>query len=374
MSISASLPFMGNEILNSWNIMRIILIRYHNNSMNVSCLLARNKQKQKPSQKQKTDYWAGTLEQKWITKRVVIDMTVGLVMTKQKTPHQNKQHHPVLLESVLQVLSPKAGQSYLDLTAGYGGHAAAILDAIGESGYATLIERDANANTELKKRFGDNEKVEYINTDFVTAASELSAEGKQYDMVLADIGVSSPHLDMPQRGFSYSRAGPLDMRMDQRQATTAADLINSLSEDDLVNILRKYGEEPRARKVARAIIDERPVDRTDLLATIVENAVGKRYAGGTLPRVFQALRIAVNDELGQLSTVLPLLPGLLKPGGRLAVISFHSLEDRLVKQFIKQLSYGLEAELVNLTKKPIKGTALDSHPRARSAMLRAAVK
>ncbi len=374
MSISASLPFMGNEILNSWNIMRIILIRYHNNSMNIPYLLVRNKQKQKPSQKQKTDYWAGTLDEKWITKRVVIDMTVGLVMTKQKTPHQNKQHHPVLLESVLQVLSPKAGQSYLDLTVGYGGHASQVLDIIGESGSATLVDRDANAITELKKRFGDNENVELLHTDFVTAATGLIRKGKQFDMVLADIGVSSPHLDMPERGFSYAREGPLDMRMDQQQATTAADLINTMSEDELTHIFRSYGEEPRARRIARAITTHRPINRTSQLAAIVEDTVGKRYVGGTLPRVFQALRIAVNDELGQLSLLLTVLPKLLKPGGRMAIISFHSLEDRLVKQFIKQASYGLEATLANLTKKPIKGSKNDLHPRARSAMLRAAVK
>ena len=295
-------------------------------------------------------------------------------MTKTNTKHQNKHHHPVLLESVIELLNPSPGESYLDLTAGYGGHAAKIIEAIGESGNARLVDRDDLAITELTKQFGDQQNIEILQTDYETAVADIAAEATQYDMVLADLGVSSPHLDMPERGFSFKSQGPLDMRMDQRQATTAADIARSSSEQVLFEIIRRYGEEPQARKIAVAMKAAERLETTSDLVSVVQDAIGEFRAKAAIPRVFQALRIATNDELGQLERMLAMLPGILASGGRLAIISFHSLEDRLVKQSFKDASIGLEPTFELLTKKPIKGKLNDPHPRARSAMLRAAVK
>jgi len=294
-------------------------------------------------------------------------------MTKEIKTHQNQHHHPVLLESVVELLAPRPGQSYLDLTAGYGGHTAAVLKQAGDSAQATLVDRDPQAIAVLKERFADNKNVQLINTDFANAANDLVAGGQQYDMVLADLGVSSPHLDNAHRGFSFSRAGPLDMRMDQRQSTTAADILNDSSTQDLADIFYRYGELKSSRRLAQVFIAERPFSTTEQLVEAVSE-IFKWQAKRVLPQVFQALRIAVNDELHQVEMLLPLLPKLLKPGGRVVIISFHSLEDRLVKQYFAKSTFGLDAKLRLLTKKPIKGSQHDINPRARSAILRAAVK
>ena len=295
-------------------------------------------------------------------------------MTKINTQHQNKHHHPVLLESVIELLKPQAGQSYLDLTAGYGGHAAEIIGIIGSTGTASLIDRDAFAVQELEKKFAGLKNIEIIHSDYEKAASDLVGRGQQYDMVLADLGVSSPHLDMPERGFSYKNSGPLDMRMDQQQATTAADLIKTLTEEELADVLKKYGEEPQNKRIARELKLLDNLETTDDLVKFLTSEFGEYRAKSVMPKVFKALRIAVNDELGKLERTLEMLPSLIKKDGRIAIISFHSLEDRLVKRAFKSASLGLEPELTLLTKKPIKGKQLDSHPRARSAMLRGAVK
>jgi 16S rRNA (cytosine1402-N4)-methyltransferase len=213
----------------------------------------------------------------------------------------------------------------------------------------------------------------------VRAARQLIEEGKQFNIVLVDLGVSSPQLDQGQRGFSFTHQGPLDMRMDRRQEVSAETLVNTASEEELFRIITRYGEEPYgfARRIAQVIVAARPIDTTDALANLIKQQHrGKWSRIHPATRTFQALRIAVNDELGQIEQLLPLLPQLLTSGGRVGIISFHSLEDRLVKQYLKeQKQSGLEAELDVLTKKPLDGATYDVHnPRSRSSKLRAAVK
>lgn len=284
-------------------------------------------------------------------------------------------HRPVLLEQTVAVLAPHPGDSYLDFTAGYGGHARVVLKAIGDASHATLIDRDDNAIAHLAEFQAAGATL--IRRDFASAAEELTAQGKQFDMILLDLGVSSPHLDQAARGFSFRQPGPLDMRMDQSQASMAADIVNTYTEDRLAYIIREFGEEPKARAIAHAIVTQRPHNTTTELAQTIASAIRGKW-GKTHPatRTFQAIRIVLNDELGQLERTLQLLPRLLASGGRVAIISFHSLEDRMVKSFFKeQADAGFEASLRLLTKKPISGATYDVHnPRARSAMLRAAVK
>jgi 16S rRNA (cytosine1402-N4)-methyltransferase len=286
-------------------------------------------------------------------------------------------HVPVLLEATLELLNLQPGESYLDLTAGYGGHARAILARTGNEKSATLVDRDDFAQAQLAE-FGEK-GVRLLHTDFVSAARQLIEEGKQFDIVLCDLGVSSPQLDQSERGFSFRGNGPLDMRMDRRQSLTAAELVNTASSDELARIIREYGEElpGTSKRIAKAIVDARPFETTGELANLIKQTIRSRRSKiHPATRIFQALRIAVNDELKQIADVLPLLPKLLKPGGRVAVISFHSLEDRLTKRyFAEQEASGFEAELHVLTKKPLDGATYDVHnPRARSAKLRAAVK
>ncbi|USN96319.1 MAG: 16S rRNA (cytosine(1402)-N(4))-methyltransferase RsmH [Candidatus Nomurabacteria bacterium] len=297
-------------------------------------------------------------------------------MSKAHPPHYDL-HIPVLLDSTLELLDPKPGESYLDLTAGYGGHAQAILGATGCESRATLVDRDDFAISQLA---GFSKKgARLLHTDFVSATRQLIEEGKQFDIVLIDLGVSSPQLDQSERGFSFTHSGPLDMRMDRRQEMTAKQLVNTASADELARIIRNYGEESPgvARRIANAIVAGRPLDTTEDLAELIKRQHRGRWSKiHPATRTFQALRIAVNQELTQVETVLPLLPKLLTQNGRVGVISFHSLEDRLVKRyFADQVASGFEAELKILTKKPIDGATYDvSNPRARSAKLRAAVK
>lgn len=291
-----------------------------------------------------------------------------------KIHHHNNSHVPVLLERVLDVLSPKPDETYLDLTAGYGGHANAILSNVRDATKLTLVDRDENAIAHLQKLQAAGARL--IHMDFSSAAQSLLAAGMQFDMILLDLGVSSPHLDNTERGFSFQSEASLDMRMDQRQELTAETIINTYSEAELVKILKQYGEEPRARRIASEIVRQRPLRTTLELAGIVEGIYGRRGKKHPATRTFQALRIAVNEELEQLSSTLHLLPDLLLPGGRVAIISFHSLEDRLVKRyFAEQVAEGYEARLQLLTKKPISGAHNDVlNRRSRSAMLRAAIK
>ena len=301
--------------------------------------------------------------------------------------HQNKNqntiqslHIPVLLTQVLQYLNPQPGESYLDLTAGYGGHAGAILDITHNYASSVLVDRDENAIRELHSRFnasGAPAQVELRPEDFLTASQSLTQTHKTFDLILADLGVSSPHLNEPLRGFAINSNGPLDMRMDQRQELTAAILVNTYSETAIADILSTYGQEPKARQIARTIIAHRPINTTEQLAAIAARAWPGHSRVHPATRTFQALRIAVNDELGLLTEALPLWLRLLNPGGRIAIISFHSLEDRLVKQELSEAAgERYDAELTLLTKRPAVAdlTEIAINPRARSAKLRAAVK
>lgn len=285
-------------------------------------------------------------------------------------------HVPVLLEDAVRLLAPQKGQTYLDLTAGYGGHASRIIDVVGAHN-ATLVDRDARAIAHLQPYQAAGARL--IHRDFASAAQQLVDDGKAYDMVLVDLGVSSPQLDMAERGFSLRREGPLDMRMDESGTRTAADIINRTSEKELMRLIEEYGEEPRAKaaRIAHAIRLNRPLRSTTHLAEVIlATHRGSYQKIHPATRTFQAIRIALNDELSQIERLLSLMPRLLNPGGRVVVISFHSLEDRIVKRYFAEHDQaGYEAQLRLLIKKPILGATDDTtNPRARSAILRAAVK
>lgn len=291
-------------------------------------------------------------------------------MPKQK----QKNHVPVLLHEVVDMLEPKKGESYLDLTAGYGGHASEILSVT--KGQATLVDRDENAIDELKNLFKQKD-VRILHSDFLSASKQLAVEKESYDMILADLGISSPHIDKPERGFSFMTDGPLDMRMDNRQQLTAAVVVNTYSEQELTQILKEYGEEPKAKRIARLLVENRPIETTHHLAKIVAKAWPGYSRVHPATRTFQAVRIAVNSELDQLKQSMPFWVKLLKPGGRLAIISFHSLEDALVKQYFKELGGDrYDAELSILNKRPLTPSPneLVFNPRSRSARLRVAAK
>jgi 16S rRNA (cytosine1402-N4)-methyltransferase len=284
-------------------------------------------------------------------------------------------HEPVLLQQVLSFLSPKPNETYLDLTAGYGGHAEAVR-FMTDNAPAVLVDRDNMAVTYLQKRFVDK-NVTIMQSDFLSASQKLAEQGNKYDLILADIGVSSPHLNIASRGFAIKYDGPLDMRMDQSQSLTAETIVNSYSEDDLIRILKQYGEEPRARSIAKAIIAARPIHTTSQLADIVAKQFRGYHKVHPATRTFQGLRIAVNDELMQLEKAIPIWVSLLKPGGRLGIISFHSLEDRIVKKaFTERSGDRFDAELSVLTKRPETAdkNELVFNPRSRSAKLRVAAK
>ncbi len=284
-------------------------------------------------------------------------------------------HKPVLLSEVLEVLQPKPGESYMDLTAGYAGHASKILDVTRNYKDSVLVDRDQNAIEVLEERFR-NEPVAIVKSDFYNAVLQEIECGKTFDMILMDFGVSSPQLDRAERGFSFAKDGPLDMRMDPGQELSADVVVNKYREAHLAEILEKYGEEKPgfAKLIARAIVHGRPWRSTQQLG----DALSKYGRGGKVhpaTRTFQAIRIEVNDELGEIERTLPLLTKVLKPGGRVAMITFHSLEDRLVKDWMREMSgYGEESQLEVLTKKPITAgnEELFINPRARSAKLRAA--
>lgn len=297
-------------------------------------------------------------------------------MHQNKHQNKNTSHQPVLLDEVLKYLAPQSGESYLDLTAGYGGHARAVLDRTGGQAPSVLVDRDENAVKVLRQEF-QSTAISVKQQDFLSASEELAASGQHFDLILADLGVSSPHLNEGKRGFAISSNGPLDMRMDQGQELTAETIVNTYDEADLADILKRYGEEPKAKQIARLIVAARPIRTTDELAALAAQAWPGRSRVHPATRTFQAVRIAVNDELGQLERSLPLWLKMLKPGGRIAVISFHSLEDRLVKQAFKEASGDrYDAELQVLTKSPVTASPQEIvfNPRARSAKLRAAVK
>lgn len=319
---------------------------------------------------------------------------------------KDELHQPVLLSEVLEVLQPQVGETYLDLTAGYAGHASRILDVTQNYKGSVLIDRDEFAIDYLMDKFAEKNarKVEssddtlsgigdgltIMHGDFCSSTLRLFECGNTFDMILADFGVSSPQLDIDARGFSFKSDAPLDMRMDQSQSLTAEKIVNHWREVELKEIFERYGEEAPglAAKHARIVAGGRPWKTTRELAEAIASGGRRRseHTGAKKPyykhkhpatRVFQALRIVVNDELGLIERTLPILPKLLNPNGRLAIISFHSLEDRLVKRFLREEStLGVESELEILTKSPIVAGKMELgiNPRARSAKLRVARK
>jgi 16S rRNA (cytosine1402-N4)-methyltransferase len=283
-------------------------------------------------------------------------------------------HVPVLLEETLRALEPRSGATYVDATLGLGGHSEAILSVPGTKLIA--LDRDELAIARASRRlatYGD--RFVAVHADFGSIARVLGDLGLRFvDGILADVGVSSMQLDDPARGMSFRHEGPLDMRMDQTSGETALELIDRLDDDELADVIFRFGDERRSRRVARCI--KQALAAGDLVSTLdlrraVVRAVGPSRVGGVDPstRTFQALRIAVNGELDQLSSLLSAAPDLLAPGGTLAVISFHSLEDRLVKRAMADRSVWQP-----LTKKPVVASELETttNPRSRSAKLRAA--
>ncbi|MBQ2638523.1 16S rRNA (cytosine(1402)-N(4))-methyltransferase RsmH [Candidatus Saccharibacteria bacterium] len=289
-------------------------------------------------------------------------------------------HKPVLLSEVVAFLQPKLGETYLDLTAGYAGHAKKILAVTQNYKGATLVDRDEFSIDYLTKNVSS--EVQIIHDNFYNATQLLIECGKTFDVILADFGVSSPQIDKAERGFSFLSDGPLDMRMDKSQKLDASSIINKWHPRELEEIFVKYGEEKPglAKKHARIIVEGRPFNSTLELANAIafngriSKSKGTRWHGKhPATQVFQAIRIAVNDELSLIEKTLPLLPKLLNPGGRVGIITFHSLEDRLVKRYFKEVSsLGYESEFEVLTKSPITAGELELviNPRASSAKLR----
>ena len=289
-------------------------------------------------------------------------------------------HIPVLLQASLAQIQPKKRESYLDFTAGYGGHAGEFLNITKNFEDSVLVDRDENAICTLQ-RF-KNEGVGLLHMDFLSAARELVKEGRKFDIILADLGVSSPQLDIAERGFSFRKDGPLDMRMNPAQEKTAADIVNFANKSELMQILIEFGEEKRgfAERIVSKIIEVRKRQRIETTTQLADLILSVHKGGWqkTHPatRTFQAIRIAVNNELQQVEEVLGLLPKLLNHGGRVGIITFHSLEDKLVKNYFKEDSKkGLESKFQIITKKPLDGAKEDANnPRARSAKLRVSIR
>jgi 16S rRNA (cytosine1402-N4)-methyltransferase len=305
-------------------------------------------------------------------------------------------HVPVLAGELIDLLDPQPGQTAIDCTFGGGGHARLVAERIGPTGTLIAIDRDpaaAERFAELAVELPCTARL--LRADFVAGLAQLHADGIAPDLLYMDLGMSSMQVDTWARGFSYSYDAPLDMRMDPEQELTAAQIVNEWDERRLARLLREYGEERYASQIARAVVRIRarePLQRTHQLVEAIKSAVPipAQFAGGhPARRVFQALRVAVNDELAQLDAALPLAWELLAPGGRLAAISFHSLEDRRVKRFLVERARGCvcppeipicvcghepEAEL--LTRRAVAPTPgeVAANPRAKSAHLRAARK
>ncbi len=257
------------------------------------------------------------------------------------------EHVPVLAADLIAMLDPRPGETAVDATFGAGGHARLVAERLGPDGLLVAIDRDPSAQ-ERFDRFAVEApcRTRFVHAPFATALAELDAEGVRADVVYLDLGISSMQVDTPERGFSYTAEAPLDMRMDPGEGMSAADVLAEWDERRLVRVFREYGEERFARQIARAIVRERerrPLETTTQLVDVIVAAipVPARFAGGhPAKRVFQALRIAVNDELCQIDEGLPHAWSLLAENGRFAGISFHSLEDRRVKRFLADLARG----------------------------------
>lgn len=277
-------------------------------------------------------------------------------------------HIPVLSQEVITGLNIQTSGNYLDLTVGGGGHGRLIL-ATAENTKITAVDQDLDALKAAQENLAEfGNRVNFIHSNF----ANFQFPANTYDGILADLGVSSYHLDNPERGFSFRNTANLDMRMNQQQSLTAAHIINEWEEQELADIFFKYGEERLSRKIARRIIEKRPFQTTTELADAIFYSVPPKYRHGRIhpaTRVFQSLRIAVNDELKVLETLIEKAPHALVTGGKIAIISFHSLEDRIVKHGLRN------SELLRvLTKKPIIATEeeIKNNPRSRSAKLRIA--
>ena len=289
-------------------------------------------------------------------------------------------HEPVLVDEILFWLQCKPGGVYVDCTLGYAGLATRILDHTAPDGILVGIDRDAAALAESRARLHDvMARVRLKHGNFSELKAMVAETGLlRVDGVIFDLGVSSPQLDRPERGFSFREDGPLDMRMDQREGRTAADLIRDLPETELADVIYQLGEERYSRRIARAIVQARvqgAIETTRELAAVVERAVPASYRHGRIhcaTRTFQALRIAVNRELDVLEPALRDAVDILSPGGRVCAVSFHSLEDRIVKHTFRALANGPEASVRVLTKKPVIASEAerDHNPRSRSAKLR----
>ncbi len=304
-------------------------------------------------------------------------------------------HRPVLLREVLQALAVREGGVYVDATFGRGGHAAAVLERLGPRGRLLAIDRDPEAARTAASWAARDPRIAWRQESFAMLERIAEEEGVAGAVagILLDLGVSSPQLEDPARGFSFRREGPLDMRMDPGRGESAAAWLARAPEAEIARVLRRYGEEPAAGRIARAIARAReraPLATTWELARVVEEAVGSGARGRRVrhhpaTRTFQAIRIHINRELEALEAVLPQAVRILAPGGRLVVISFHSLEDRLVKRFLREEARGrvppgvpLPAERIRprlrLVGRAVRASAAEvaANPRARSAVLRAA--
>jgi 16S rRNA (cytosine1402-N4)-methyltransferase len=302
-------------------------------------------------------------------------------------------HVPVLADEVLAALDPRPGETVIDCTFGAGGHATMLAAQLRGDGKLIAIDRDPSVAPYFERlRRSTAAKTRLLHGEFSAVLTQLAENGVQADAILIDLGVSSMQLDRPERGFSYAADAPLDMRMDPTQEFSARELVNDEDERSLADTFKRYGEERYARQIARAIVRQRPFERTGELVDTIKAAIpapARFGEGHPAKRVFQALRIAVNDELGALERALPAAVEMLRPGGRLAVISFHSLEDRIVKRFLRAQEHGCtcppdfpvcvcgsQPVLRATPRRAIRPSAAEvaRNPRSQSARLRVAVK
>jgi 16S rRNA (cytosine1402-N4)-methyltransferase len=310
--------------------------------------------------------------------------------------HETADHVPVLADEVRELVAVRPGETVIDATFGAGGHAAVLAADLGGRGRFIAIDRDASVRPYFE-RFQRQAGVQarFLRGDFAVVLGQLADNDMQVDAILLDLGVSSMQIDRPERGFSYAADAPLDMRMDVSSPRSAKDVVNELPERELADIFRRYGEERFSRQIARAVVrrrEERSFERTTDLVEVVRSAIPapRRFGDGhPAKRVFQALRIVVNEELESLERSLPTALRLLRPGGRIAVISFHSLEDRIVKRFFAAQARGCtcppdlpvcvcgkEPTLRLVTRKAVRPSPAETaeNPRAASARLRVAVR
>lgn len=288
---------------------------------------------------------------------------------------EGQRHVPVLVDEVLELLALREGMTVVDATVGAGELAGRIAERIGEQGKLLGIDRDPQMLEVAAERLGAYPQVVLEQSTF-SRLREVAAKHDigVVDAIILDLGLNSIQLADPKRGFSFQGTGPLDMRMDLTEPRTAADILNHADELALAELIYRYGEERFSRRIARAIVAARPLRSTEELARVVERAAGRRGRIHPATRTFQALRIVVNDELGELERVLPAARELLRSGGRLGVISFHSLEDRIVKQFFAEGER--QGDWQRLFRKPVEPgpDEVAANPRSRSARLRVAVK